>query len=194
MLSQNRDERNNLTHPLSFVVGANIYISHGSFLHPRNPALCVSVTHIPIDYLSTIALHHRGALYVRLLIRIRQHEIEGGRAWKGMIEMIAARAPTRFQGLTTTPSLLRFGDKPSFLSANSKHWSLSRPSLDCSPLSSPVCKRVKRCPSPLGGRVSPIGSVSVLYPQRSVVPGRAILTGLILYLLPFPPSRSNYPE
>lgn len=134
-------------------MGANIYISHGSFLHPRNPALCVSVTHIPIDYLSTIALHHRGALYVRLLIRIRQHEIEGGRAWKGMIEMIAARAPTRFQGLTTTPSLLRFGDKPSFLSANSKHWSLSRPSLDCSPLSSPVCKRVKRCPSPLRGWV-----------------------------------------
>lgn len=105
----------------------DIYIPHRSFLHPRNPALCVSVTHIPIDYLSTIALHHRGALYVRLLIRIRQHEIEGGRAWKGMIEMIAARAPTRFQGLTTTPSFLRFGDKPSFLSANSKHWSLSRP-------------------------------------------------------------------
>lgn len=55
----------------------DIYIPHRSFLHPRNPALCVSVTHIPIDYLSTIALHHRGALYVRLLIRIRQHEIEG---------------------------------------------------------------------------------------------------------------------
>lgn len=170
-------------------MGANIYISHGSFLHPRNPALCVSVTHIPIDYLSTIALHHRGALYVRLLIRIRQHEIEGGRAWKGMIEMIAARAPTRFQGLTTTPSLLRFGDKPSFLSANSKHWSLSRPPSIVLPLPPLFASVWNVVPLPPRGWVR-----SGVY--RFSTPNDRSCQVVLYWPAGFytSPSRSNYPE
>lgn len=44
-----------------------------------------------------------------------------GRGWSRWSQHVPRRVSK------DSPSLLRFGDKPSFLSANSKHWSLSRP-------------------------------------------------------------------
>lgn len=106
-----------------------------------------------------------------------------GRGWSRWSQHVPRRVSK------DSPSLLRFGDKPSFLSANSKHWSLSRPPSIVLPLPPLFASVWNVVPLPPRGWVR-----SGVY--RFSTPNDRSCQVVLYWPAGFytSPSRSNYPE